>query len=176
MVVCSVARLLDCSIARLLACSPVTITDHCQWVDNPRPLSSQPKFSRPVPARRGHGTRNMERATRFTSRSPLLVVLLLASGVPPDSSMRAQSAPGLFRLVSNRTSPPCASLSLSFPLPPPLFLSFLLFLFSLSLLLCTPLYKERRRAVVEKTTGTLLFFFPLSPLLSLSSARSSTRA
>lgn len=47
LVVCSVARLLDCSIARLLACSPVTITDHRQWVDNLRPLS-QPKFSKLV--------------------------------------------------------------------------------------------------------------------------------
>lgn len=169
LVVCSVARLLDCSIARLLACSPVTITDHCQWVDNPRPLSSQPKFSRPVPARRGHGTRNMERATRFTSRSPLLVVLLLASGVPPDSSMRAQSAPGLFRLVSNRTSPPPVLLFL-FPFPFPL-LSFSpsfsfssLFLFS-SALRCTRngdarLSKKQLELYFSFSLFRLFFLFP----------------
>ena len=53
---CSIARLLDCSACS--ACSPVTITDHCQWVDNLRPLS-QPKFSKLVLAC-WIGARNVE--------------------------------------------------------------------------------------------------------------------
>lgn len=115
---CSIARLLDCSLAR----PPVTITDHCQWVDNPRPLS-QPKFSRPVLAR---SKRNMERAARSSPLAPIppsrpsSSSSFASSGVPRFINACPIRTRIISRLVSNRnlslplSFSPLLSLSLSF--------------------------------------------------------------